>query len=93
MRHPQLAVGRTACSLRIRRSEDFYADDPGELIVTIDHADPVIKCTEEFLGEADSTWVQVEGDLVTFTASNGTWIYRVIGYDFLTRTYTLAWPD
>lgn len=66
-------------------------------------ADPQIRISPELLwGLAASTkltepdppfWGSFDGTVLRLTATNGTWIYRLVGYDTEARQYLAAWPD
>lgn len=84
--HPQMTPGRL-----ITHWQDRIG---GPLI--IDHADPVIECSADFLVYAQCDGhvaAELSGDLVTFRGANKDVIYRVCEHDGQRDVYTLRWPD
>lgn len=72
------------------------AERPGDFAVRKDAAtgalmctcaDPVVCVSFEFLDSADPHYVTYDGDLVTFTLDNGTWVYRIVGRNDIDRWY------
>ena len=71
--------------------------DPKENPIEILRADPVVLVCRELLEEVtlvDSPWVKLDGiEFIHFIGRNRTVIYRIGEYDFLSKRYTLRWPD
>jgi hypothetical protein len=57
--------------------------------VVIERADETICCSKALLEQADPLLVERDGDLVTFTADNGSWTYEITGWDPQARWYLM----
>lgn len=97
MTHPQLEPGELRMGVRDWFGEGLPCPTAAHLI--IEQADPVTWLAAEMLDEFeagrvhDGYPVSVDGDLITFTASNRTVVYRIGEYDALRHRYLMSWPD
>lgn len=44
-------------------------------------APTVVLVTDDLMLDHDEQWMRVEGEIITFTATNGAWRYRVVSRD------------
>lgn len=60
-------------------SETITIERRTDGVYLVGDAPPEIDIAHEFLAaDHDEKWIQVNGDLVTLTLTNGTWRYRIV---------------
>jgi len=59
----------------------------------VTQADPRIHITKRVIELSYRERLRRDGDIIRIVADNGTWIYRITGYDERLETYAAEWVD